>query len=162
MIELHMNTATGLQDFLVHACSQELTPQIRTMTEKIIAYRLRPALTDMERADIHEDYTAMLRMPSAHHKLYGQWIHSTDAAYTWNVLVSSNPVAAQVRAVFFHPGTATTLMAVIGAMYRIWNDHDDDSQQTADIKLYLQQRIKSNDKYVNDFWDCILSVESCL
>ena len=167
-IKVDPHTVQGLKTFMKHVFIRELSPQDETMVEEVIARGLRPTLTDIERADQREDYGTMLSMPPADRSLYGQWIDASSLAYTWNVLVSNDPVAAQVRAAFFPPGAQTTLMAVAGAMFRISNEHDDDSKQTADIELYLRsnkkrdhdkmREMRGSGKYVDKFWETILRV----
>jgi hypothetical protein len=108
----------------------------------------------------------MLTMPVAHRKLLGQWIETSATAYTWNVLVSSDSKAQQVRKAFFPADAATTLMAVGGAVFRLGNGHDDDSVQTADIVQFIQldeERdynkmlgVCTTGKYVKDFWQVLL------
>jgi hypothetical protein len=108
----------------------------------------------------------MLHMPSTHHKLLGQWIHASAAAYTWNVLVSTDAKAQEVRMAFFPADADTTLMAVGGAVFRLMNGHDDDSEHTADIVQFMQldeeRRYKAmltlctSTQYVKDFWHVLL------
>ncbi len=80
----------------------------------------------------------MLSMPAAHHKLLGQWIEISASAYTWKVLVSSDPNAQEVRKAFFPADAATTRMALGGAVFRLSSAHDDDSEQTADIVQFMR------------------------
>eukprot|EP00953_Heterococcus_sp_UTEX-ZZ885_P018455 10308-Heterococcus_DN1.PRE.1 len=137
-MELDLQTVDGLMGWITHAFHQKPTAQRRAMAHYIINNNLRPLITDLERADQRSDHAAMLTMPAAHHKLLGQWIEASATAYTWNVLVSSESKAQQVRKRFFPADAATTLMAVGGAVFRLANRHDDDSVQTADIVQFMQ------------------------
>jgi hypothetical protein len=165
-MKLDMQTVNGLMGWITHAFHQRPTAQRRAMAHYIINNNLRPLITDLERADQSSDYAAMLAIPLAHHKLLGQWIETSATAYTWNVLVSSDSKAQQVRKRFFPADAATTLMAVGGAVFRLRNGRDDDSVQTADIVQFIQldeERdynkmlvICTADKYVKDFWQVLL------
>jgi hypothetical protein len=165
-MELDMQTVNGLMGCITHACHQRPTAQRKAMALSIINNSLRPLITDLEKADQSSDYAAMLAMPAAHHKLLGQWIETSATAYTWNVLVSSDSTAQQVRRAFFPADAATTLMAVGGAVFRLRNGHDDDSGQTADIVQFMQldqERdynkmlgLCTTGKYVKDFWHVLL------
>jgi hypothetical protein len=165
-IRLDMQTVDGFTGFIVHVLHQKLTAQRKTMVQDIIKYDLRPLITAMERANQRNDYAAMLTMPADHHKLLGQWIETSATAYTWNVLVSAEAKAQQVRTAFFPADAATTLMAVGGAVFRLGNEHDDDSVQTADIVQFMQldeERdyskmlvLCTTGKYVKDFWQVLL------
>jgi hypothetical protein len=129
--------------------------------------QLNALITDVERSDIREDYAAMLHTPKEHHRLLGQWIETTAKGYTWNVLLSSKAEAQQVREAFFNVDDApTTLMAVGGAVSRIMNEQDDDSEQTADIQKFVKLDGKKDyrrmlalclaSKYVTDIWRVLL------
>jgi hypothetical protein len=165
-IRLDMQTVDGLKGFIVHGLHQKLTEPRETMAQDIIKHNLRNVLTVMKRADQRNDYTTMLTMPVDHHKLLGQWIETSAPAYTWNVLVSAEAEAQQVRRAFFPADAATTLMAVGGAVFRLGNGHDDDSVQTADIVQFMQldeERdynrmlvLCTTGKYVKDFWQVLL------
>jgi hypothetical protein len=137
-IELDMQTVEGLMGWITHACHQRPTAQRKAMALSIINNSLRPLITDLERADERSDYAIMLTLPAVHHKLLGQWIETSATAYTWNVLVSSDSKAQQVRRAFFPADAATTFMAVGGAVFRLRNGHEDDSGQTADIVQFIQ------------------------
>jgi hypothetical protein len=163
---LNLTTVDGLMGFITHVFHQKPTSQRRALAQSIINNNLRPLITDMERADQRGDFAAMLRMPSAHQKLLGQWIEMSASAYTWNVLVSSDPNAQEVRKAFFPADAATTRMALGGAVFRLSNGHDDDSEQTADIVQFMRlDEERSYDKmltlctsnhYVKDMWQVLL------
>jgi hypothetical protein len=164
-MQLDMQTVDGLMGFNVHVFHQKPTAQRRAMVHTIIKHDLRPLITGMERADQCSDYAAMLTIPAAHHKLLGQWIETSATGYTWNVLVSSDSKAQQVRTAFFPANAATTLMAVGGAVLRLSNGHVD-SEQTADIVQFMQADEERDynkmlalctiGKYVKDFWQVLL------
>jgi hypothetical protein len=137
-IELDMQIVEGFMGWITHACHQRPTAQRKAMALSIINNSLRPLITDLERADERSDYAIMLTLPAVHHKLLGQWIETSATAYTWNVLVSSDSKAQQVRRAFFPADAATTFMAVGGAVFRLRNGHEDDSGQTADIVQFIQ------------------------
>jgi hypothetical protein len=165
-LQLDLQTVDGLMGFIVYVLQQKPTAQRSAMAQDIIKHDLRPWITDMERADQRNDYTAMLAIPAAHHKLLGQWVETSATAYTWNVLVSAEAKAQRVRLAFFPADAATTLMAVGGAVFRLSNGHDDDSVQTTDIVQFMQhdeERVYSKmlvlcttGKYVRDFWQVLL------
>jgi hypothetical protein len=165
-MELNLDAVDGLFGFITHVFHQKPTSQRRALAQTIISNNLRPSITEMERADQRGDYAAMLSIPSAHHKLLGQWIETSASAYTWNVLVSSDPNAQKVRQAFFPADAAATRMALGGAVFRLSNGHDDDSEQTADIVQFMQldeQRsyekmlaLCTSNKYVKDFWQVLL------
>jgi hypothetical protein len=167
-MQLNMDTVDGLFGFITHVFQQRPTSQRRALAQNIINNNLRPLITDMERADQRGNYAAMLSMPAAHHKLLGQWIEVSATAYTWNVLVSSDPKAQEVRRAFFPTDAATTRMALGGAVFRLGNEHDDDSKQTDDIKQFMQADEERDynkmltlctsnlNKYVKDFWQVLL------
>ena len=112
VMELNMNTVEGLTGFIQHVFQQTLTPERRAMAREIIDKKLRPVIAQVEQADSRCDYAAMLG--TQHHKLLGKWIETSATAYTWNVLVSSDTVAQQVRDAFFPESAPTTLMAQCG------------------------------------------------
>jgi hypothetical protein len=165
-MELDLQTVDGLMGWITHAFHQKPTAQRRAMVHNIVNNNLRPLITDLERADQSSDYAAMLAMPAAHHKLLGQWIEASATAYTWNVLVSSESKAQQVRKTFFPADAATTLMAVGGVVFRLSNGHDDDSIQTADSVQFMHAdderdynktlALCTTGKYVKDFWQVLL------
>jgi hypothetical protein len=165
-MELNMDTEDGLFGFITHVFQQRPTSQRRALAETIINNNLRPLITKMERADQRGDYAAILSMPAAHHKLLGQWIEVSTTGYTWNVLVSSDPNAQEVRRAFFPADAATARMALGGAVFRLSNGHDDDSEQTADIVQFMQLdeersydkmlTLCTSNKYVKDFWQVLL------
>jgi hypothetical protein len=165
-MKLNLTTVDGLMGFITHVFHQKPTSQRRALAQSIINNNLRPLITDMERADQRGDFAAMLSIPAAHHKLLGQWIEVSASAYTWNVLVSSDPNAQEVRKAFFPADAATTRMALGGAVFRLTSGHDDDSEQTADIVQFMRlDEERSYDKmltlctsnhYVKDMWQVLL------
>jgi hypothetical protein len=165
-MKLNLNTVDGLMGFITHVFYQKPTSQCRVLAQSIINNNLRPLMTDMERADQRGDFAAMLSMPAAYHKLLGQWIEISASAYTWNVLVSSDPNAQEVRKAFFPADAGTTRMALGGAVFRLSSGHDDDSEQTADIVQFMRlDEERSYDKmltlctsnqYVKDMWQVLL------
>ena len=138
MTNLDMNTVEGLTGFIQHAFHQRLTPERRAMAQDTIGQNLRPMIRHLERADLRCDYAAMLGMPAQYHKLLGQWIETSATGFTWNVLVSLDALAQQVRAAFFSTSVPTTLMAVGGAVFSFLQGHDDDSKLTADIVEFMR------------------------
>ena len=111
----------------------------------------------------------MLRLPTQHHEVLGQWIETSALAYTWNVLVSPTSLAQQVRSAFFPQATttSTTQMALRGALLRLMHEHDDDSKQTADIEQFMELDTKrdydkkltlcSSGEYVQGLWHVLIS-----
>jgi hypothetical protein len=161
-MELNMNTVEGLAGFIQHVFQQRPTPERKAMAKEIIDKKLRPVIAQVEQADTRCDYAAMLGIPVQYHKLLGKWIDISSTAFTWNVLVSPDPVAQEVRDAFFPTSAPTTLMAVGGAVWRLMRGHDDDSQQTADLVEFMRLDDKrdydnmltlcSSGKFVKDFW----------
>jgi hypothetical protein len=161
-MELNMNTVEGLAGFIQHVFQQRPTPERKAMAKEIIDKTLRPVIAQVEQADTRCDYAAMLGIPVQYHKLLGKWIDISSTAFTWNVLVSPDPVAQEVRDAFFPTSAPTTLMAAGGAVWRLMRGHDDDSQQTADLVEFMRLDDKrdydnmltlcSSGKFVKDFW----------
>ena len=80
-MELNLNTVEGLSGFIQHILRQTLTTKRRAMVQEIIGKNLRPLTTELEQADERSDYAAMLRLPTQHHEVLGQWIETSALAY---------------------------------------------------------------------------------
>jgi hypothetical protein len=118
---------------------------------------------------IKSNKSQLLRKFGVENRFPVQYAHLTQrsaTAYTWNVLVLSDPNAQEVRKAFFPANAATTRMALGGAVFRLSNGHDDDSKQTADIVQFMRlDEERSYDrmlalcvstKYVKDMWQVLL------
>ena len=89
------------------------------------------------------------------HNACGMWIHVSAKTWSWTVLVSSLPIAEQVRRLSFARDVGTTRLAVGGVINRFVENHDDDSKQTVHIRkkdYNAMLTLCTCGRYVKELW----------